>query len=117
MMLITALHAAQTLATFHGERVQQTLGTHQAYHQDMARRCTANVEDIRRALAESGVSVENQANVLSQRYMAAAHAIIDRHPLTQGRGVDDVPAARKALAKDISSAIAASRELGAHNSR
>jgi hypothetical protein len=49
--LVAALHAAETLETFHLQQVVQTAGERQAYHLDMAERCEADVADIKQHLA------------------------------------------------------------------
>jgi hypothetical protein len=49
--LITALHAAETLATYHRERVEQTLGSARDYHLDIAKRRLDDIGRIRRQLS------------------------------------------------------------------
>jgi hypothetical protein len=122
VQLVTALHAAETLATYHRERAENSAGDAHAFHQDMDRRCSDDAEDIKRKIAGSGVTVEDQDLALRQRDLATAHAIIDRHQIMHGilasaqtiidrhqmmHGipVEDVTAAREAMAQDIASAL------------
>jgi hypothetical protein len=49
--LVTALHAAETLMTFHLQQVVHTAGKRQVYHLEMAERCDADIEDIKQRLA------------------------------------------------------------------
>jgi hypothetical protein len=111
VLLITALHAAETLASFHRHRAMNSLGATREYHLDMAQRCAQDAEDITRAIVADGVSVEHQADAVRQHDMEAAQRIIDRHPIMHGIGMaaDDVPAARMAMARDIADALLAAR--------
>jgi hypothetical protein len=59
--LVTALHAAETLATFHLQQVVQTAGERQVYHLDMAERCEADIEDIKLRLAAKDMTVEKRS--------------------------------------------------------
>jgi hypothetical protein len=72
IMLVTALRAAETLAAYHRQRADMTLGEVHDYHLDMARRCLDDIEHIKRQLADGGVTLENQDLVLRQRDVAAA---------------------------------------------
>jgi hypothetical protein len=60
VMRVTALHAAEMLATYHLQQVVQAADERQTYHLDMAERCEADIEDIKQRLAAEGVTVENQ---------------------------------------------------------
>jgi hypothetical protein len=109
IMLITALQAAQTLAVFHSERVQQTLGANQDYHRGVARLCEADAERIKYTLAHGGVSAESQANLLRQRDVGAAQVIIAKHVLPKWRPSDKGPKALEALTQDIVNALQVAR--------
>jgi hypothetical protein len=129
ILLVTALHAAETLATYHRERAESSAGDARAFHQDMDRRCSDDAEDIKRKItgsAGSGVTVEDQDLALRQRDLATAHAIIDRHQIMHGilasaqtiidrhqmmHGipVEDLMAASEAMARDIADALLAAR--------
>ncbi len=111
VLLITALRAAETLAAYHRQRVNQTLGAPQAYHQDMAGRCLADIEYFKRQFAAAGATFENQATEMRRRDLETAHRIVERHPIMQGIGMrlDDVAQARVAMARDIADALAAER--------
>jgi hypothetical protein len=67
VMLVTALHAAETLTTFHVQQIVQTAGGRQDYHLDMAERCEVDIEDIKQHLAAEGVTVENQNLAMRSR--------------------------------------------------
>jgi hypothetical protein len=128
VQLVTALHAAETLATYHRERRENSTGDAHAFHEDMDRRCSDDAEDIRSKIAAGGgVTVEVQDLALRQRDLATAHAIIDRHQMMHGilasaqiiidrhqtmHGipVEDLMAARTAMARDIADALQAARE-------
>jgi hypothetical protein len=58
--LVTALHAAKTLATYHRERAENSADDARAFHQDMDRRGSADAEDIKRMIAGAGVTVEDR---------------------------------------------------------
>jgi hypothetical protein len=58
VLLIIARQAAETLAAYHRGRIEQTLGSQRAYHEEMHRRCQVDIEDMKRQLATSGVTVE-----------------------------------------------------------
>jgi hypothetical protein len=109
VLLVTALHAAETLATYHRVRAENSAGDARAFHQDMDRRCSDDAEDIRLKIAGVGVTVEDQDLALRQRDLATAQAIIDRHQIMHGIPVEDVPAAREAMARDIASALFGAR--------
>jgi hypothetical protein len=99
-MLITALRAAETLAAFHRQRFEQTVGDREGYHQHMAQRCDLDAEDIKRQLAAAGVTVENHAAATCSCDLATAQKIIDRYPIMHGivMAVEDVGQARVAMA-------------------
>jgi hypothetical protein len=59
VMLTTALRAAETLAAFHRQCIENTAGEARAYHEAMARRCTADAERITCGILATGVTVEN----------------------------------------------------------
>jgi hypothetical protein len=107
--LITALHAADTLATYHRVSAENSAGDVRALHQDNERRCSDDAEDIRRKISGAGVTVEDQDLALRQRDLTTAQAIIDRHQIMHGIPVEDVPTAREAMARDIASALLAAR--------
>jgi hypothetical protein len=112
VLLINALRAAETLASFHQERADtMPPGAVQDHHQDMARRCLADLDDIRGNILAASVTVEHQADAVRRRDLEVAHRIIDRHPIMHGVGMpsDDVPAARTAMARDIADAFAEAR--------
>jgi hypothetical protein len=111
VLIVTALHAAETLAAFHLQRAENTAGAAREYHLDMARRCTEDVERSRRAILAASVTIEHQADVVRQRDMETAQRIIDRHAIMHGMGMsaDDVPAARMAMARDIADALRTAR--------
>jgi hypothetical protein len=112
VLLITALHAAETLAKFHQEQADKMPpGGVQDHHHDMTRRCLADVEDIRHQVVGAGVTVEHQADAVRRRDLETALKIIERHPITHGiaMAVDAVAAARVAMARDIADALAAAR--------
>lgn len=112
VMLITALQAAETLARFHREQADKMPpGSVREHNEDMARRCLADVDDIKHEILASGDMIEHQADTMRRRDMEAAQRIIDRHVIMHGVGLpaDDVPAARVAIARDIADALAAER--------
>jgi hypothetical protein len=112
VLLITALQAAETLARFHQEQAgKMPPGAVQDHHQDMARRCLADIDDIRGHLFAVGATVEHQNTAMRRHDMEAAQRIIDRHPIMHGIGMasDDVPAARSAMARDIADALQTAR--------
>jgi hypothetical protein len=111
VLLITALRAAETLATYHRQRAAYSAGEAWAYHQDMARRCAEDAGSITRGIVAAGLTVENQATVVRSRDMATAQRIIDRHPIMHGLGMalEEVGTARLAMARDIADALAAER--------
>jgi hypothetical protein len=111
VMLITARRAAEMLAAFHRQRVDNTAAEARAYHKDMARRCAEDAERITRGILTAGVTVENQASAARRRDLDTAQKIIDRHPIMHGVGmpVEDVAQARVAMAGDIADALAAER--------
>jgi hypothetical protein len=94
------LRAAETLATFHREEAENVPpGAVRDHHEDMARRCLADVEDIKHQIGGAGLTVENQATALRQRDLTTALNIVERHPIMHGIGmaVDAVAAARVAM--------------------
>jgi hypothetical protein len=109
IMLVTALHAAETLAAFHRERADETRATVHDYHQDMARRCLDDIEHIKRQLADGGVTIENQDLVMRQHDVAAAQAIINKHVLPEWRALRETPRALEAMVQDIADAMQAAR--------
>jgi hypothetical protein len=126
VLLVTALNAAETLAIYHRERAENSAGDARAFHQDMDRRCCDDADDIKRMIAGAGVAVEDRELALRQRYLAtalaiidrhqimygilaSAQAIIDRHQTMHGIPVEDVLAAREAMAQDIARALFAAR--------
>jgi queuine/archaeosine tRNA-ribosyltransferase len=112
VLLITALQAAETLARFHQEQADKMPpGAVQGHQQDMARRCLADIEDIKGHLFAVGATVEHQADALRRHDLETAQRIIDRHVIMHGVGIhaDDAPAARTAMARDIAEALLAAR--------
>jgi hypothetical protein len=109
VQLITALHAADTLATYHRMSAKNSADDVCALHQDMERRCSDDAEDIRRKISGAGVTVEDQNLALRQRDLPTAQAIIDRHQIMQGVPIGDVQAACEAMARDIAKALLAAR--------
>jgi hypothetical protein len=109
--LVTALRTAETLSVFHRHRAENSVGATRDYHLDMARRCGEDAARSRRAILESGATVENQADAVRRRDLEVAQRIIDRHPIMHGVGMpaDDVPAVRSAMARDIADALATAR--------
>jgi hypothetical protein len=124
--LVTALHAAKTLATYHRERAENSADDARAFHQDMDRRCSDDAEDIKRMITGASVTAEDRELALRQRDLVTAQAIIDRHQIMHGilastqaiidrhqttRGIpaEDVLAAREAMVQDIASALFAAR--------
>jgi hypothetical protein len=108
---ITALRAAETLKTFHLERVVDSSVVSGELHLEAARRCAEDAENITNAILASGVTVENQADAVRRHDMEIAQRIIDRHVIMHGLAMpaDDVPAARMAMARDIADALKAAR--------
>jgi hypothetical protein len=111
VLLITARHAAETLASFHRHRARNSLAATREYHLDMAQRCAEDAEDITRAIVANGVTVGHKADAVRRHDLETAQRIIDRHPIMHGVGMpaDDVPAARTAMARDIADALQAAR--------
>jgi hypothetical protein len=111
-----ALRAAETLAYFHQERADMMPpGAVKDHHQDMARRCLADMDDIRVNILTTSVIVEHQGEALHRRDMEMAQRIIDRQPIMHDveMPADDVLAARTAMACDIANALAEARgEVG-----
>jgi hypothetical protein len=114
-MLVTALRAAETLAAFHVQHAENSVGATCEYHLDMARRCTVDAGSITHAILAAGVTMENQAEAMRRRDMETAQKILDRHVIMHGVGLpaEDVPAARTAMARDIAEALAAERGVSA----
>jgi hypothetical protein len=112
VLLITALHAAETLARFHQEQADKMPpGAVQDHRQDMARRCLADIDDIRGNIFAVGATVKDQAAAVRRHDLETALKIIERHPITYGiaMDLDTVAAARVAMARDIADALLAAR--------
>ena len=111
VMLITALRAAETLAAFHRQCVENAAGEARAYHEVAARRCAEAAERITREILATGETVENQVDAARLRDLETALKIIERHPIMHGveLPVDQVGRARVAMARDIADALAAER--------
>jgi hypothetical protein len=107
--LFTGLRAAETLAAFHRERAGNFTGEIRERHLDMAQRCRDDAEGIQRLLYAGGVSPEHEADVLRQRDVAAAQAIIGRHVLPEWRASEQTPRVLEAMAQDIATAMQAAR--------
>jgi hypothetical protein len=87
VLLVTALRAAETLAAFHRQCVENNAGEARAYHEVTARRCAEDAERITREILATGVTVENQATAMRRRDLEAAQKIIDRHVIMHGVGM------------------------------
>jgi hypothetical protein len=88
---------------------ENNAGDVRTLHQDRERRCSDDAEDIRRKISGAGVTVEDQDLAVRQRDLTTAQAIIDRHQIMHGIPVEDVLAAREAMARDNASALLAAR--------
>jgi hypothetical protein len=111
VLLITALRAAETLAAFHRQCVENTAAGDQVHHTDMVHWCAEDADRITRMILAAGSTVEDQATDMRRRDLEKAHRIIDRHPVMQGMGMllEDVAQARVEMARDIADALAAER--------
>ncbi len=109
ILLITALQAAETLATYHRQRVDQTLGARQQWHADMALQCEENIEDIRRQLAAGGATPENQARAVRSQDVGTAQRIVAAHLLPEWRVSEEAPQAMEAMAQAIADAMRMAR--------
>jgi hypothetical protein len=104
--LITALQAAETLGAYHRQR---TLGARQQWHAEMARLCEEQIEDIKRQLTASGVTVENQARAVRSRDVETAQRIVAAHLLPEWRASEKASQAMAALAQAIADAMRGAR--------
>ena len=109
VQLITAMRAAVTLAAHHRRLAENSTGETRAYHLDMIRRCLGDIENIRGQIAAAGVTPEHQVNVLHQRDLETAQAIIARHVLPEWLTDERAPRALEAMAQDIADAMLATR--------
>jgi hypothetical protein len=107
--LIAALQAAETLATYHLQRVKQTTGTRQAYHWSAAKCAQDDIDDIKYQLGGGGATSENQALAMRSRDVTAAQRIIDAHILPEWCASDHAMQALLALAQAIADALQAAR--------
>jgi hypothetical protein len=112
VLLITALHAAETLAAYHEERIEQTLGALRAHYEQMYRRC---LEDIDWQLVASGVTSEHQALAVRSRDVETAQRIVAAHLLPEWRASEKAPQAMEAMAQAIADAIQEARGGTADN--
>ena len=107
--LITAMRAAATLAAHHRRLAENSTGATREHHLEMLQRCLDDIENIRQQIAASGVTPEHQANVLRQRDVVAAQAIIARHVLPEWLASEQAPHALEGMAQDIASAMQEAR--------
>jgi len=75
----------------------------------MARRCLEDAQDIRHQIDAGGVTPEQQADMLRQRDVATAQAIIDKHIPPGWRASEEAPRILEALAHDIADAMQVAR--------
>jgi hypothetical protein len=108
-LLITALRAAETLAAYHRERIEQTLGPMRAYHERVHRLCLEDINDIKWQLAVSGATAENQARAVRSQDLEAAQRIVAAHFLPEWRGSEKAPQAMEAMAQAMADAMQAAR--------
>jgi hypothetical protein len=108
--LITALRAAETLETYHRERVEETTGTRQAYHSAAAKYAQDDIDDIRLQLCDGGTTIENQALAMRSLDMTMAWYIIDKRALPEWRASKQASQVVQALAQAIAEAIHAARD-------
>jgi hypothetical protein len=108
VLLITALQAAEMLAAYHRQRVDQTLGARQQWPAEMARLCEENAEDIRRQLAV-GATPENQARAVRSRDVEIAQLTVAAHLLPEWRASDNAPQAMEGLAQATVDAVQTAR--------
>jgi hypothetical protein len=108
--LFTAMHAAETLVTFHLSQVVQTSGERQAYHLDMAERCEADIEDIKQHLGVEDVTIENQDLAERSRDIVTAQRVIARHIPPDWRADERAPRVLEGLAQEIADAMQAARD-------
>jgi hypothetical protein len=108
VLLVNALYAAQTLATFHRDRIEQTLGDAKAYHVEMARICEEDVARIKCRLGADGGSVENQVRAVQSLDMRTAQELVTTHlPMewrAEGRAADVMLKMAQAIAQAIQAA-------------
>jgi hypothetical protein len=111
VLLITALRAAETLAAFHRQRIENATVGDRVHHMGVARWCAEDADRITREILAAGLTVEDQATEMRRRDLEKAHRIIDRHPIMQGMGMplEDVAQARVEMARDIADALSAER--------
>jgi hypothetical protein len=111
ILLATALHAAETLKTFHLERVVADGGETGEHHFAMAQRCEEDAKDITTAILANSTTVDHQAEIVRRQDLEVAQRIIDRHVIMRSVGMTaaDAQAARMAMARDIADALQAAR--------
>ncbi len=107
--LINALRAAETLAAFHR---QQAAHKGDEYDIEMAERCEKDAALIQDMLLDYDITPEHEADAMRERDRETAYALIDRHLIMRGIAIEDVPAAREAIARDIANALEAARGGG-----
>lgn len=104
-MLVTALHAAETLLTFHVQQVVQMGDERQAYHLYRAECCEDDIEDIRQRLAAEGVTDLD----MRSRDVTAARRIVARHALPDWQADGRATRVLEGLAQEIADAMEAAR--------
>jgi hypothetical protein len=87
ILLATALHAAETLKTFHLERVVAGGGETGEHHFAMAQRCEEDAKDITTAILADSTTVDHQAEIARRQDLEVAQRIIDGHVIMQGVGM------------------------------
>jgi hypothetical protein len=106
VQLITALHAAETLAAYHRQQA-----THRGddYDVEMAERCEKDIAHLKAELMDYGLMPEDHALAPHQHDVAVAQAIIGRHMLPEWRAFEQAPHMLDAMAQEIADAMEAAR--------
>jgi hypothetical protein len=107
--LITAMHAAETLAAHHRLLAESSTGVTREYHLEMFQRCLDDIENIRKRIEAGGTMPDDRAHVSRQRDVATAQAIIARHVLPEWLASEQAPHALEGMSQDIANALAAER--------
>jgi hypothetical protein len=106
VQLITALHAAETLAAYHRQRAAHR---GDEYDVEMAERCEKDVAHLKAELMDYGLTPEDHSLVLRQHDGAVAQAIIGRHVLPEWCTSEQAQRVLEAMAQEIAEAMDAVR--------
>jgi hypothetical protein len=106
LQLITALHAAETLAAYHR---QQAAHRGDDYDVEMAERCEKDVAHLKAELMDYGLPPEDHSRALREHDVAVAQAIIGRHAPPEWRASEKAPGLCEAMAQELAEAMEAVR--------